>query len=360
MKLLPNWDATKTQAFRTSLLCWYGAHHRALPWRSKPAAYQVWISEIMLQQTQVKTVIPYYHRFIKRFPNLESLAKAPLREVLELWAGLGYYSRARNLHRAAKLMAKKHGSFPEEFSAVLALPGVGRYTAGAICSIAFNQAQPIVDGNARRVLTRLDGIRERIPDSYFWNRMSTLLPEGNASCFNQAMMELGALVCVPSKPDCVRCPVESFCAARKLGIQDSIPGIRKGKAPKHLRIVALVLQRDRRILLSSLGKHNFIPGKWGLPCQVVATRKSERAVAASLCRQILGYAVSMKPCPRVRHSISRYRLLVSGFYGKVGSQVPQLEKCSSYRWGRFSSNKTPLMSSLFRKVMEKCEELRMP
>jgi A/G-specific adenine glycosylase len=357
MELRQNWSAGKIQEFCVRLLNWYRIHRRALPWRSKPTPYRVWVSEIMLQQTQAKTVIPYFNRFVKRFPDIESLAQAKEREILELWSGLGYYSRARNLHRAARQIVKNHGVFPGEFKAVLALPGVGRYTAGAICSIAYNQAQPVVDGNVRRVLARLGGVRERLPESFYWNQMSIWLPAGKASSFNQAVMELGALICVPSQPLCPQCPVEDFCEARRYGIQNTIPEARARRTPKHLRMVTLVLQHGDKILLTSLGKYTFIPGKWGLPCRIVPDRESIDEAASSLCGRVLGHAIPLAPCPRIRHSISHYRLLVCGFLGKTGLPIPWRQETGSYRWMHFSQDRTLLTSSLFRKVLQKCEEL---
>jgi len=223
MKPLQDWDIKQIQKFRIKLLHWYSENRRDLPWRHNPTPYRVWISEIMLQQTQVKTVVPYYNRFLKQFPDVESLARSSEQNVLKHWAGLGYYSRARNLHRAARDIVGIHGTFPTEHDEILALPGIGRYTAGAICSIALNQPRPIVDGNIRRVLIRLNAIRRKVSESYFWDLMKRLLPERNISSFNQAMMELGALICLPFQPNCMQCPLKSLCKAWESGIQNNIP-----------------------------------------------------------------------------------------------------------------------------------------
>ncbi len=350
MKLRQNRDSIKK--FQGKLLRWYSENQRVLPWRANPTPYRVWISEIMLQQTQVKTVVPYYNRFLKRFPNIELLAEASEQEVMKLWAGLGYYRRARNLHVAARQIVRKHGIFPKEYKTILALPGVGRYTAGAICSLAFNQPQPVLDGNVRRVLIRLSGITRRATESYFWNQMSTWLPERESSSFNQAMMELGALVCVPSQPRCPRCPVRSFCRAWELGIQNDIPRSRPRHASRHLRIVALVLRQNRRILLASSGKGEFIPGKWGLPNQIVRAGESAEEVASVLCRKIFGFTIPLAPCAEIRHSISHHRLFVRGFYGETCLSI----KTRSLRWADFSPEKMPFTSSLFRKVLLQCRE----
>jgi A/G-specific adenine glycosylase len=344
--------------FRESLLRWYSQHQRILPWRRNPDPYRVWISEIMLQQTQVKTALPYYDRFLSRFPDIEALAKASEREVLNLWAGLGYYSRARNLHKAARKIVKEHGSFPQEYSAVLALPGVGRYTAGAVCSIAFNQPHPVVDGNIRRVLVRLNGLKAPPAPAYFWDRMSALLPERNASSFNQAMMELGALICVPLHPRCGKCPVRGFCKAFKLGIQDRIPEARAGRAAKNLQMIVLVIERNTRILLTSVDKPQFIPGKWGLPSRILRGGKPAEKAAALFCRKILGANHALSACAQVRHSISNYRIHAHAFCLNPGKSAALRPESRDYVWASCSQYKIRLISSMFRKIIQKYGEFR--
>lgn len=277
------WDDETTRHFQKNLLGWYRKHRRALPWRADQTPYKVWISEIMLQQTQTRSVLHYYDSFLKMFPNVESLAQASQQQVLEVWSGLGYYRRALNLHKAARRILEVHKTFPEDFSAILSLPGIGRYTAGAICSIAFNKAYPIVDGNIRRVVTRLHGKRGRIPESYFWKTMSALVPDRAPSDFNQGMMELGALVCVPFKPQCLRCPVQIFCKAKRLGMERSIPCVPTKKASTRIRIAILVLEQNHNIFLSAPGGHSFIPGIGSFPgssCRIRNCRKWWRPVCA--------------------------------------------------------------------------------
>jgi A/G-specific adenine glycosylase len=351
-----DWSTKRIRSFQGKLLRWYSKHRRDLPWRINPTPYRVWISEVMLQQTQARTVVPYYKRFLEQFPDVDSLARASERRVLELWAGLGYYGRARNLHKAAKQIVKIHGRIPEEFSAILALPGVGRYTAGAICSLAFNHAQPVVDGNIRRVLTRLSGTKLHVPENYHWNQMSLLLPKKKASAFNQAMMELGAIICLPSKPQCPDCPVKHFCKALELGIQNSIPKAHPKRAFKYLRIVTLILEQDSKILLTSSGKPKFIPGEWGLPCDLVANRESAEEAGIRLCRRFLGRAMPLAPCPQNRHSISNYRISVYAFYGKGDFAVRSLNEPGSFRWASRSLYKKLLTSSLFQKVLDNVED----
>jgi A/G-specific adenine glycosylase len=311
----------------------------------------------MLQQTQAKTVIPYYNRFLERFPNLESLAGASEPDVLELWSGLGYYSRARNLHRAARLIVEKHGEFPRDLAAILALPGIGKYTAGAICSLAFNQAQPVVDGNVRRVITRLEGIRKIAPEKTFWEFMSVWIPPKQPSAFNQAMMELGALVCTPSHPLCSQCPVRELCKARKLGIQDRIPAARAKRAAQRSQIAILVLEKQRRILLTSLQKRSIVPGDWGLPCSQVLHGESAQVAAAALCRRISGRELSLWPCATISHSITNHRITAYGFFCKGDFQTLQTRRGTGFRWATFTECGRLLTSSLFHKVLAICRTM---
>jgi A/G-specific adenine glycosylase len=346
------WDEKKTTRFRKRLLAWYGRHCRALPWRDNPNPYRVWVSEIMLQQTQTRTVLKYYERFLRRFPDVESLAQASESEILQLWAGLGYYIRARNLQRAANRIVEVHRSFPQDFSDVLALPGIGRYTAGAICSIAFNQPYPIVDGNIRRVLTRLGGIRERISERFFWNIMSAWIPAEDPSSFNQAMMELGALICVPSRPKCPECPVRTLCEARRSGIEMAVPTVRARRACSRIRIAILVVEQKRRILVSPMRPGDIIPGDWGFPWRVVPDKESEETIALNLCKTIFGRKVPLEFHARIRHGISNHQITGLVFGGKTELQISKGRGGGGLHWADRSSVRSLLTSSLFRKALE--------
>ena len=343
--------------FQNSLLRWYGKHRRALPWRDNPTPYRVWISEIMLQQTQVKTVIPYFSRFLEQFPDLKSLADASERDVLALWSGLGYYSRARNLHRTARLIVERHGEFPEDFKDILALPGIGRYTAGAISSIAFSQAQPVVDGNIQRVVTRLKAIRKRPAAGHFWDQMSAWLPAGKSSAFNQAMMELGAIVCLPSQPLCPRCPVERHCEARRLGIQNEIPAVRLKRQIKRVSIAVLVLERNGKILLTSALRLPFIPGTWGLPCRQIRKSESSEDAAAGLCSEILGRTIPLRPASKTSHSISNRRIAAFGFLGTLDRAIQPPQGTDNFCWMSRHQESELLTSSLFRKILQKFRDM---
>jgi A/G-specific adenine glycosylase len=349
---------TDLKKLQENLLRWYSKHRRALPWRNDPNPYRVWVSEIMLQQTQVKTALLYYNRFLKQFPDIETLARASERKVLDLWSGLGYYKRAIHLHQAANLIVREHRTFPRDFSAVLALPGVGRYTAGAICSIAWNQETPAVDGNVRRVLTRLNGLQSPPAPSYFWDQMSACIPKGKASSFNQAMMELGALVCVPFHPQCSQCPIQDSCKAHKSGIQDNIPMARTKRPVENLQISTLLIEQNGRILLSTLSHLPFIPGAWGLPSRIIPDRKSAEETASRFCRSILGQTIPLAPFARIRHSITCHRIQAYAFYAKPGFPVTIPPGSADYLWSPRPQNKIRLTSSLFHKIYRKYEELR--
>jgi A/G-specific adenine glycosylase len=357
--LLTNWDAAKRHEFQRKLLGWYGKRHRALPWRENPTPYRVWVSEIMLQQTQVKTVIPYYNRFLERFPDIGSLAKASEQEVLELWSGLGYYSRARNLHKAARQIVEKYKEFPKDFDSILSLPGIGRYTAGAISSIAFNRPEPVVDGNVRRVITRLNSIRGHVREKIFWDLMSALIPKRRSSAFNQAMMELGALICVPFEPSCSLCPLKKLCEAKRLNIQNEIPGAAARQAIQRVQIVILVLERGGKILMTSGSEIRWIPGEWGLPCLRISDGESPEDAASMLCQSISGRAIPLTPHGRIHHSISNHRITAFGFSGNVSFSAHRPRATGSHRWIPIPRCAAMITSSLFSKALRKFSEMKL-
>lgn len=263
------------RTFQSRLLRWYQAHHRKLPWRVVgPDAhlsldpYHVLVSEAMLQQTQVATVIPYYERFLARFPTVHALADADLQDVLRLWQGLGYYSRARNLQKAAKeVVSRFNGQVPGTVDDLLSLPGVGRYTAGAIASIAHNQRAPILDGNVARVLSRLDAIqadpREKATNALLWARAEEILPAAQLGDFNSALMELGATLCTPRAPQCLLCPVRDHCDAHAKGLQEQIPSARKAKeTPLERRITLCIQNTDGLWLIEQRPSTGRWAGMW--------------------------------------------------------------------------------------------------
>jgi A/G-specific adenine glycosylase len=257
---------TRTSPIAAKLLRWFGAHRRDLPWRREPrTAYRVWVSEIMLQQTQVKTVVPYYRRWLRRFPDVRRLAAASIDEVLKAWEGLGYYRRARQMHEAASLVVRRRGGkFPSSAHELGSLPGIGPYTAAAVASIAFGEDVVAVDGNVRRVASRLmalgDPTREAVR-----TRLEALLPAGRAGAFNEAMMELGAGVCLPRRPLCRACPLSSACRAHRPGrVGRFPPPPRRRRAPR-VQAIALVVSRGNAFFLRRRPEGEMLGGLWGFP-----------------------------------------------------------------------------------------------
>ena len=260
----------------STLLSWYDEDHRDLPWRRSPTPWGVWVSEIMAQQTRVESVIPYWTRFMARYPTPGELAAAPLDDLLALWAGLGYYARARNLHKGAGQVVARHGGvIPDDPEAFAALAGVGRYTCGAVMSIAFGRQTPVVDGNVIRVLCRLDRVHEdpRAPATQrrLWSRAGALVPADRPGDFNQALMELGATVCTPKSPTCLLCPLQPVCAGLAHGEVESLPQKKKAKARRQATLVA-ALARDEAggIWLGRRPAEGLLGGLWELPMVALA------------------------------------------------------------------------------------------
>jgi len=280
---------------RARLLEWYRANRRELPWRSaegeQPDPYRVWLSEVMLQQTRVDTVLRYYGRWLERFPTLRSLADAPLDDVLKAWEGLGYYSRARNFHRAVREVAMKHdGQVPRDFDTFHALPGVGRYTAGAVTSIAFGQEAPIVDGNVRRVFARW--VDEPNPtQSRLWRMAAQIAPGASPGELNQALMELGATICTPRNPRCERCPAAHLCWARIRGTQEERPAPVKARPLPHEDTAVAVIQHEGKMLLVRRPVDERLGGLWAFPQTVRRRGEGVAAAAERAAREGLELAV---------------------------------------------------------------------
>jgi A/G-specific adenine glycosylase len=269
-KTVPAFSSAERHSLRRRLLAWYRKHARDLPWRHTRDPYCIWISEVMLQQTQVATVREYYARFIAALPTVEYLAGAREQQVLRLWEGMGYYRRARQLHAAAKEIVSHYGgSFPSDVNSLLTLPGIGRYTAGAIASIAFGQRAAILEANTVRLLSRLIAYRDD-PTSPagqrgLWQVAAELLPRNNVAQFNQALMELGALVCKPTEPRCQECPLSMLCAANAAGLQQEIPRPKARVAATELREAAVVIRRNGRVLMRQCGQRERWAGLWDFP-----------------------------------------------------------------------------------------------
>jgi A/G-specific adenine glycosylase len=319
------------------LLRWFARHARDLPWRRTRDPYAIWVSEIMLQQTQVKTVMPYWSRWMKELPTLQTLARATPAKIHKLWEGLGYYTRVRNMQKAARLILARHGGeFPTDFDQVLELPGIGRYTAGAVCSIAFNQPRPILDGNVIRVLTRVFGIdgdpKEKAVNARLWGLAGQLVTEAHrlgrargrddainrhpgesflCSQLNQSLMELGALVCTPRTPRCADCPLARRCFARKHARTEELPRLTPRQPPTRRRFVAFVVEQHGRFLVQQRPADVVNAHLWEFPNVEIAPDESNPSAAGGTA---LGFtpAATHQLCS-LRHSITRYRIQLDVF-----------------------------------------------
>jgi A/G-specific adenine glycosylase len=319
--------------FQKSLLGWFRRHRRDLPWRASRDPYRIWVAEIMLQQTRIAAVIPYYDRFISRFPTMETLANAPGPEVMRYWAGLGYYSRARNLQAAAKTIVAEHsGEFPQTHEKALALPGIGSYTAAAVLSIAYDVPLAVLDGNVARVLARLGGVRGDLRELRRWQELKAtadaLLARKAASDWNQALMELGEVVCTPQAPKCSECPVSSPCVAYKKKLIDVIPAPRKKRAPVRVQIAAAILRDplQRTILVKDPGAHDDVvfSRMWQFPA--VEVLQDAQVELVEHVREILGVRLkTLHPLPTAKHGVTFRSITLLPFLADV-SALPKFAR----------------------------------
>jgi len=302
------------------LLHWYDAHAAELPWRGATDPYPIWLSEIMLQQTQIDTVVPYYTRFLKAYPTVHDLAAAPLDAVLKLWEGLGYYSRARNLHRAAQQVVNEHnGHFPNTVEGLLRLPGIGRYTAGAVASIAFGERAPVLDGNVIRVLTRLyaigDDVLQSATQKRLWALAESLLPEARSGDYNQALMELGQTLCTPKSPDCPACPVRDLCRAYAEGTPAAYPVKAKAAPTPHYDVAAGIIRDDRgRILIAQRPLNGLLGGLWEFPGGKQEANETLPNALKRELREELAIEVEVGElfC-QVRHAFTHFKITLHAF-----------------------------------------------
>lgn len=328
-------------ALRRRLLRWYDSHQRPLPWRAPagtaPDPYRVWLSEAMLQQTRVETVRPYFTRWLERFPSLEALAAAPLEDVLKAWEGLGYYSRARNLHRAVREVSQRYGGrVPDEPETFRALPGVGRYTAGAVMSIAFGREEPVVDGNVRRVFARWTD-RAEPAEAELWRLAGELVVGERPGDLNQSLMELGAIVCTPRSPGCSGCPVSMHCAARAAGTQADRPARRRSRPlPHEERIAAVIEAGDGRVLIARRPAEGRLGGMWEFPGMLSESEEDASAAAERVAREGLGLTVQAgEPIAVVEHAFTHVRVSYHAVRCALVTGEPHPLRYDAARWVRW-------------------------
>lgn len=323
---------------RRALLSWYRKNRRDLPWRHTRDPYRVWVSEAMLQQTRVETVVPYYERFLSRFPDVRALATADTDEVLGEWAGLGYYGRARNLQAAARQVVEEWGGeLPDDVEGLRSLKGVGRYTAGAIASIAFDRPAPVVDGNVARVLTRLLGIREEVRSApvvrRLWEEAETLARGRSPGDLNQALMELGATVCTPRAPLCETCPIAPHCRARESGDPEAIPVTRPRPRPKRLDAAAVFLERRGKVLAVRRPPEGLLGGLWDLPGGELRARESPEEGLARALRERIGLTLTgAEKLGTVRHVFTHRALRLHVYRARGSAGRVRLAGFDAHRW----------------------------
>ena len=342
------------RSFAARLVAWQKRHGRHdLPWQRTRDAYAIWLSEIMLQQTQVATVIPYYEAFLRRFPTVRALAKAPLDDVLALWSGLGYYSRARNLHQAARLVVEAHAaSFPADPALLETLPGIGRSTAAAISVFAYGGCHAILDGNVKRVLARHGGIAgypgEARVQEQLWRKAQALLPLRDVVAYTQGMMDLGAGICVRSVPRCEQCPVRVDCVARAKNLTAVLPGRKPRRALPKRATVMLLMRHADKILLEQRPPHGIWGGLWSLP-EVTHQRD-----ARSTCRRLGGEVSHIAPLPAVDHGFTHFQLTIQPLV--IGVRKPRVAtpaklSASRTRWVPLSDIASTGLPAPVRKII---------
>jgi A/G-specific adenine glycosylase len=347
-------------ALHRALLGWYARNRRDLPWRRADDPYRIWVSEVMLQQTTVKTALLYYEPFLRRFPSLQSLAEEPEDEVLAAWSGLGYYHRARNLHRGAQHVAERHGGvFPRSLEAALSVPGVGLYTASAILSIAHGLPLPVVDGNVRRVLARLFAVGgpESRRDGPFYDLAETLLDREHPGDWNQALMELGATVCTPHRPACPACPLRARCQARALGRAEEFPEGRARRAPVGVTVAAALVERDGRVLLVKRPEGRLLGRMWEVP-----QTRLDASGPPDLARELEErYGLRVAPGPllvRARHAITFRRIVLEGYRARLHGRAPTDPE--RFLWASPREVASLPVSSMTRKLLRGLESGQLP
>ena len=341
-----------------TVLSWYDKHKRDLPWRHNADPYHVWVSEIMLQQTQVETVIPYYHRFLTRFPTVQSLATASQDAVLKAWENMGYYSRARNLHKAAADIVERFGGkIPDDWDDLLSLPGIGQYTAGAILSIAFGLPVPAVDANVRRVLSRLFVVQEPIDDrataQRLWSLAEDLVPARDAGQFNQALMDLGATICTAKRPTCQVCPLKASCQAYQEGLQDRLPMTKKrGPVPHHHVTAGIITDNKNRILIIQRPRSGLLGGLWKFPGGKQRAGESLKKCVVRKTREELGIHIrAEKEITSAKHAYTHFRITLHAFQCTHVGGTPNAVQCTDWRWTKMNQFRRFAFSKADRKII---------
>jgi A/G-specific adenine glycosylase len=353
---------------RTRLKQWYQKNQRLLPWRKTGNPYLIWVSEVMLQQTQVNTVIPYYEKFIRKFPDVRRLAKADLQEVLKIWEGLGYYARARNLHKAAGVVTEVYGGgVPGSWDDFRRLPGVGDYIASAVLSIAFNKPYPVVDGNVKRVLSRLMAMDEPVNQSSsykrFYEAAASLLDQLDPGTFNQAVMELGALICKPAKPDCGICPLKSKCVAFERNQVALYPkSLDRPAAPLHHLAIGVIFKNGKALIVRR-AEDGLLGGLWEFPSGRIGPDERSETACARMIKEQVNLKVSIQSkLTDIRHAYTHFKIkadvfVCDGISGRVKLNGPvdyrwvRLEDLKNYPFPKANNKFIPMLIERYREIV---------
>jgi len=353
--------------FSQKLLTWYAEHQRKFPWRQHPAPYPVWVSEIMAQQTRLETMLPYFQRWMQRFPSISALAEASQQDVLNLWEGLGYYSRARNLHQAAKIVVESYsGELPNTRPELETLPGIGRYTAGAIASIAFGQDEAVVDGNVKRVYARLFQVTEPVNtpagEKEIWSLAETHLPRGQAGDYNQALMDLGATICLPRQPLCSVCPLAEDCLARRNDQTDQLPVKKqKSQSPHHTVTAAILHGEDRQVLIAQrpadalLGSLWEFPGGKQEPGEDLPTCLKREILEELQCTIKIGDLLGT-----FRHTYTHFKVTLHAFHCQLEEDPPTPHYHQAVRWVNIDDLDEYPMGKIDRMISQQLQEMKAP
>ena len=326
--------------FSQALLAWYRQNARQLPWREFHSPYTTWISEIMLQQTRVETVIPYYLRWLDQFPDVAALAASDEQTVLNAWEGLGYYSRARSILKTARLLHEQyHDQLPADRQELEKLPGLGRYTAAAIASIAFGLDEVVLDGNVKRVLSRVWNLDIAVDtpagEKLLWQKAEELLPHGEAGDYNQAVMDLGATLCTPRSPNCLLCPVQQICKARQLGLQAERPVMSEKKAIPHIQVVAAVLRRGDQVLIQRRPSQGLLGGLWEFPGGKIEAGETPPQALQREIREELELEIEVgEMLGTYHHAYTHFKVTLQAFHAEILSGQAQAHAASEIAWAK--------------------------
>lgn len=355
-------DSAWRRKLAERLIAWFDRSARDLPWRKSKDLYRIWVSEIMLQQTQVATVTAYYERFLDAFPDVHALASADEEQVMRRWEGLGYYRRARQMHAAAKRIVSDHaGEFPRSYEAVRGLPGIGRYTAGAILSIGLDERLPILEANSIRVLARLAAYRGDVAGSagqkLLWEAAERVLPARRSGVFNQALMELGSGICTPRSPKCGECPIASLCPTREFGLQEIIPAPKRKPVFEDVTYVAVVVRRGDRVLVRRCQPGERWAGLWDFVRFTVDSELAEGALAAEIKRQVellTGIAGSKivvgQRLTTLKHGVTRFRITLECYEATGTARTTRVPDESKLQWARLDQLSELPLSTTGRKI----------